>query len=38
MTRGEPSLETLWLGNIETMVKVQKIDGSNGVRYFEIYI
>jgi hypothetical protein len=29
MTREEPSLETLWLKNIGTMEKVQKIDHSN---------
>jgi hypothetical protein len=29
MTREEPSLETLWLQNIRTMDKVQKIDRSN---------
>jgi hypothetical protein len=29
MTREEPSLEMLWLKNIETMEKVQKIDHSN---------
>jgi hypothetical protein len=28
MTREEPSLETLWLRNKETMEKVQKIDRS----------
>jgi hypothetical protein len=29
MTRKEPSLETLWLQNIEMMDKVQRIDRSN---------
>jgi hypothetical protein len=29
MTREEPSLETLWLQNIETMDKVQSTDRSN---------
>jgi hypothetical protein len=29
MTRGKPSLETLWLQNIRTMDKVQIIDRSN---------
>jgi hypothetical protein len=29
MTREEPSLEMLWLKNIEMMDKVQKIDCSN---------
>jgi hypothetical protein len=29
MTRGEPSLETLWLQNIRTMDKVQRTDPSN---------
>jgi hypothetical protein len=29
MTREQPSLETLWLQNIETMDKVQRIDCSN---------
>jgi hypothetical protein len=28
MTREEPSLETLWLQNIETIDKVQRIDRS----------
>jgi hypothetical protein len=32
MTREEPSLETLWLKNIGTMDKVQKIDRSNPLR------
>jgi hypothetical protein len=29
MMREEPSLEMLWLQNIETMDKVQRIDRSN---------
>jgi hypothetical protein len=29
MTREEPSFETLWLQNIETTDKVQRIDHSN---------
>jgi hypothetical protein len=29
MTREEPSLETLWLQNIETVDEVQRIDRSN---------
>jgi hypothetical protein len=31
MTREEPSLEMLWLQNIETMDKVQRIDHNNTV-------
>jgi hypothetical protein len=30
MTREEPSLEMLWLQNIETMHKVQRTDRHNG--------